>query len=238
MYVVKMFSPKQVQQQNAVAKEFFGNVLAKEMGLPVPKMAMIRLEKPFLESLPVRYKEIEQKSQRGLRFGCSYAPDFVIFDDALSQSKLNVNDMANVFAFDNFVYNLDRGGFRKKPNLLVRDGSFLLIDHEQIFPFADDPDVYNDSPIRAFLQENWAYPWHVHLFYPYLRALDISIRKMLFRPFLERLSRFDPFILEEPTHFLTEHAQPVGNIELIQDYLQTLQRDPERFGALLQKQFL
>jgi hypothetical protein len=33
-------------------------------------------------------------------------------------------------------------------------------------------------------------------------------------------------------------TQPVGNLELIQDYLLAVQRAPERFGALLQKQLI
>ena len=78
----------------------------------------------------------------------------------------------------------------------------------------------------------------MHLFFPYLCALSPSKKTDLFDTFLEQLHHFDPFILEEPAQFLLEHAQPIGNFELIQDYIKSVQRDPERFGALLQKQLL
>ncbi len=238
LYVVKMFTPKQVRQQNAVTKEVFGNVMARAFGLPVPDFAFIRFEKTFLETLPDEFREIEQKSQQGLRFGSRFASGYVIFDDTLPTTNLDLQAMANVYAFDNLVRNLDRGGFRKKPNLLVRDGSFLLIDHEQIFPFADDPDHYNDVPIRAFQQGKWAYPYEVHLFYPYLRNLPDDQKAKIFGTFVERFNRFSPSIIEEWAQWLTENAQSVGNVELIVDYLTAVQGASNAFATLLQKQLI
>ena len=144
--------------------------------------------------------------------------------------------MANVYAFDNLLRNLDRGGFRKKPNLLVRDDSFLLIDHEQIFPFADDPDYYNDAPIQGFRQGKWVYPYEVHLFYPYLSNLPGERKTKIFSTFVERLNHFSPSIIEDLAQWLSENAQSVGNVELIVDYLTAVQGAPNAFAILLQKQ--
>lgn len=238
LYVVKMFTPKQVRQQNAVAKEVFGNVLARAFELPVPDFALIRFDKTFLSTLLGEFREIEQKSQQGLRFGSRFASGYVIFDDTLPTTNLDLQTMANVYAFDNLVRNLDRGGFRKKPNMLVRDGSFLLIDHEQIFPFADDPDHYNDAPIQGFRQGKWAYPYEVHLFYPYLRNLPDDQKVKIFSTFVEQLNRFSPSIIEDWAQWLTENAQSVGNVELIVDYLTAVQSAPNAFAALLQKQLI
>ena len=238
LYVVKMFTPKQIRQQNAVAKEVFGNVLARSFNLPVPDFALVRFEQAFLETLSSEHREIEQNSHRGLRFGSRFASGYIIFDDALSAAHLDLATMGSVYAFDNLVRNLDRGGFRKKPNLLIRDGDFLLIDHEQIFPFADDPDHYNDAPIRDFQAGKWAYPYQEHLFYKYLQGTSQSQKEILFRNFMEQLRVLDLFLLEELAQYLTENHQPVGNLELILDYLTAVKRAPESFAALLQKQII
>lgn len=50
------------------------------------------------------------------------------------------------------------------------------------------------------------------------------------------LAHFDPFVLEDVATTLIEHAQSVGNIELLTDYFLTIQKDPTRFGELLQQQ--
>ncbi len=236
LYVVKMFTAKQVRQQNAVAKEVFGNVLAQSFSLPVPDFAFVRFEEAFLETLPDEYREIEQNTHRGLRFGSRFASGYAIFDDALPATHLDPITMGSVYAFDNLVRNLDRGGFRKKPNLLIRDGDFLLIDHEQIFPFADDPEHYNDAPIRDFQAGKWAYPYQVHLFYKYLQGRSQSQKEILFRNFIEQLRVLDLFLLEEYAQYLTENNQPVGNLELILDYLAAIKDAPEPFAALLQQQ--
>lgn len=238
LYVVKMFTPRQVQQQNSVAKEVYGNDLARAFDLPVPDMALIRFGKTFLETLPAAFREIEEKSQQGLRFASRFASGYVIFDDTLPAINLDLQSMANVYAFDNLIWNLDRGGFRKKPNLLVRDNSFLLIDHEQIFPFADDPDHYNDTPIRSFQQGQWLYSYDKHLFFPYLRNLAYDQKVKIFSTFVERLNGLSLSIIEDQAQWLSENAQPVGNTELITDYLTALQNAPDTFTALLQKQLL
>lgn len=69
-------------------------------------------------------------------------------------------------------------------------------------------------------------------------ALAESTKKIIFSDFVERLRLFDPFMLEDIAQFLIDNAHPVGNLELIQDYLLAVQRAPERFGALLQKQLI
>ena len=236
LFVVKMFTSKQIQQQNAVAKEVFGNVLATAFDLPVPEFVFVRFDTLFLETLPSEYRDIEQNSHRGLRFGSRFASGYAIWDNTLPAALLDLPMMASVYAFDNLLRNLDRGGFRKKPNLLIRDGSFLLIDHEQIFPFADDPEHYNDAPILDFRQGKWTYPYALHSFYPHLQSLPEVQKTKIFTIFAACLRRFDPYILEEWAQVLTENHQPVGNLELILDYLTVVKHSPEAFVYLLQKQ--
>jgi len=237
-FVVKMFAPKQVQQQHAVAKEVYGNVLAAGFGLPVPEAVLVRFSSEFVATLDPEAKSRYEQSQRGLRFATLYHEGYTIFGDQLPNSKVRDYDMASVYAFDNLIRNMDRGGERNKSNLLVRDEDYLLIDHELSFPFADDPENPNMTIIPAFLKGEWLYNHEKHLFYPYLKKSKLETKQKMFAPFIESLQRLDPHILEESGRFLTENGQLCADLETITEYLCTVQANPEIFLHILLRQLL
>ncbi len=235
-FVVKMFTPKQIQQQHAVAKEVYGNVLAAALDLLVPEAVLARFTPTFIATLDSEAKSRNAECHRGLRFASRHHEGYTIFGDQLPNSKIRDYDMASVYAFDNLVRNLDRGGERNKPNLLVRDEDYLLIDHEQIFPFADDPDNPNTTVVPAFLRGEWLYNHEKHLFYPYLKKMKPDTKKEMFTPFMESLRRLDPYLLEETSGFLSENGQLCADIDLITEYLCAIKANPEIFLGILQRQ--
>ena len=235
-YVVKMFTSDQVRQMNAVAKEVFGNILAAALNLPVPEWALVRFTPEFLATLPEDAKSRNEQCQRGLRFGSRYHEGYTIFGNQLINSRIRDYDMPSVYGFDNLVRNLDRGGYRNKPNLLINDDDYLLIDHEQIFPFANDPDDYNDKAIEEFSNNDWLYPYQVHLFHPYLNGLKPLKKIGLFDSFAQSLKALDPHIIENAAQFLTENGHSCGNVDLIIDYLSAVKNDIDKFIAILQRQ--
>lgn len=235
-YVVKMFTAKQINQQNAVAKEVFGNVLATVFSLPVPDWGLARFTPEFVETLSEEERKRHEQCHKGLRFASKHAEGYTIFGDQLINSKLNDYDMPSVYAFDNLVRNLDRGGYRNKPNLLINDDDYLLIDHELIFPFADDPDNYNDRVIQDFLNDKWDYPYHLHLFHGYLKKRRPSNKIGIFDQFSKSLKKLDPYVLEEAIQFLSENGHSCGNVELITDYLRAIKENTDKFIAILQSQ--
>jgi hypothetical protein len=235
-FVVKMFTQRQIQQQHAVAKEVYGNVLAAALHLPVPEAVLVRFTPEFIATLDAQAKSRHEQCHRGLRFATRHHEGYTIFGDHLPNSKVQDYDMASVYAFDNLIRNMDRGGERNKPNLLVRDEDFLLIDHELSFPFADDPDHPNSIVIPAFLRGEWVYNHEKHLFYPYLKKKRPDKKKAMFDSFMESLSRLDPYILEESSSFLSENGQLCADIDLITEYLCAVQANPEIFLGILQRQ--
>lgn len=234
-YVVKVFSVRQVEQQNAVAKEVFGNELAKAFNLPVPDFALIDFDSDFVATLPSEQQKLLQTKDGRLKFGSRMAEGFSLFDpNNLSQGKIRSYDIGSVFAFDNLVWNLDRGGERRKPNLLVNDLDFLLIDHELIFPFADDPENYNDTVLQAFRQKQWKYRYENHLFRPFLKKMRRASKQRVFETFHEYLRTLNPNLLDEPAASLQANGHPIGNLGLIKAYLTEIKRNDTTFIQLLQ----
>lgn len=231
-----MFNARQIQQQNAVAKEVYGNILAQALNLPVPEALLARFTPNFIATLPEEARIRNEQCHRGLRFASQHHEGATIFGDQLTNSKIQDYDMGTVYAFDNLIWNLDRGGERNKPNLLIQDDDYLLIDHELILPFADDPDIYNDAAIQSFLRNEWQYRYEKHLFYPYLKKMKPIKKEGLFTVFAKSLDKLDPYLLEDPAQFLTENGQPCGNIDLITDYLCAIKTNADSFINILQRQ--
>lgn len=235
-YVVKMFTTTQINQHFAVAKEVFGNVLANALFLSVPEAVLARFTPDFLSTLPEEARIRHEQCHRGLRFASKYYEGYTIFGHNLLNSKINDYDMPSIYAFDNLVQNLDRGGYHEKPNLLINDDDYLLIDHELIFPFANDPDEYDNRIIVDFLNNKWNYPYEKHLFQPFLKKKHSSKKVDIFNQFAKSLRGLDADILEEPAQFLSENGHSYGNLELITDYLRAIQENPAKFIAILQRQ--
>ncbi len=235
-YIVKMFTHKQITEQNAVAKEVYGNVLAQAFGLPVPRAVLARFNPDFLQTLSDEARNRNAECHRGLRFATEHVENATLFSDRIPKSIIKGLDLASLYAFDNLVWNLDRGGFRNKPNLLVCEGDYILIDHEQIFPFHNDPDQPNDALITNFLKGEWKYQHTQHLFYPYLKNNKKVLSSEPFSFFMKRLKEFDPEILSEKAQFLQENGHPCGDVEGIIDYLCTVKNKSDIFLHILNRQ--
>lgn len=234
--VVKMFTPNQLRQQHAVAKELYGNVLAHALQLPAPEAGLMRFDPDFIATLSPEHRTRHEACHKGLRFCTLHQEGYSTFDDHLIHSKVQDYDMAAVYAFDNLVWNTDRGGEHKKPNLLIRDEDYLLIDHEMIFPFANDPDQPNETYLRAFKQKKSFYPAQKHLFYPYLKKKQVQKKISLFDPFLTVLTKLNISVVERAADFLDENGHSKADLETILAYLCTVQADPDSFRHILLSQ--
>lgn len=218
-YVVKLFKHGYSRQAHPVAKEVFGNVMAQEFDLIVPGYALIRFGEQFIQDLPeqeaLRLREIPD----GLKFGSVEIPDAPIVDIRQQRSLLKSFNIGTIFAFDNLVWNLDRGGARSKPNLLVDDDKLILIDHEQIFPFANDtlaPDAYVMPPLE---QSAWYYPYDKHLFYPSLKRMSATEKVSVFDTFQYFLENLSLNPLDEVASELTHIGIEIGNYPVIRKHL-------------------
>lgn len=233
-FLAKMFTERQLSQQHAIAKELFGNVLAREFDLPTPEAGLINFSDIFIEhQLNKDEKDKLLQKHKGLKFGCEWANGMQIADPNNLKSHLKEYDLATIFAFDNFVLNLDRGGYRNKPNLLINDDNFLLIDHEQLFYFSDDVNAFHNAVITDFKNDVWNYQAEKHLFYPSLKSLSSKAKIDIFDTFWHYLKDLNVNVLDETASFLTKHNISIGNYNLIKEYMIEIKSKPDKFCNLL-----
>ena len=177
-YVMKLFKRKYVMENYSVAKEILVNELAKEFSLPVPDYALIDIDHKLLVDF-FKPEDLELLDD-GYKFCSEFNPHYVIFSPVISFKFLKDYDIANLFAFDNVIINTDRGGYRNKPNLLIKDDDMLLIDHEQTLPFINNQD--NEPNYFSYLLH---YPHQIHIAATYLKAL--RVKNGVFDEFFESL---------------------------------------------------
>lgn len=233
-FLAKIFTERQLLQQHAIAKELFGNILASEFELPVPKAGLINFSEIFIKyQLNDKEKKTLQTKAKGYKFGCEWVNGMHIVDANNLKSHFKEYDLATIFAFDNFVLNLDRGGYRNKPNLLLNDDDFLLIDHEQIFHFADDVTTSYNAVITDFRNDVWQYQAEKHLLYPFLKNLTPRVKQDIFGTFWHYLKGLNVDVLDKAELFLTENDISVGNDLLIKEYMTEIKAKPDKFCDLL-----
>lgn len=233
-FLAKMFTERQLSQQHAIAKELFGNVLAREFDLITPEAGLINFSEVFIEhQLSNDEKDKLLQKHKGLKFGCEWINGMQIADPNNLKSHLKDYHLATIFAFDNFVLNLDRGGFRNKPNLLIDDDDFLLIDHEQIFYFSDDVNASHNAVITDFKNDVWKYQAEKHLFYPSLKNLSPKAKNDIFGTFWYYLKDLNVNVLDETASFLKDNNISIGNYDLIKEYMVEIKSKPDKFCNLL-----
>lgn len=233
-YVVKIFRRKTLEEQHAIAKEVIGNTLARQFGLGVPEAALVHISKDFAQQF-LEPSEQEQLTSSGgdYHFCCAFEEGYYLATDALSRKYLQEYEVGSLYAFDFMIYNLDRGGWRQKPNLLLGDEGFLAIDHEQIFPFADNiPDFY--LGVMDKLQNGEGdYRYQNHLFYRLLKGYQKSKKQHLFDEFIEYLTRFEPDKIIAHEKQLRKLNVSTGHFDRIVAYLRWLSQNPAAFKKIL-----
>lgn len=164
-YVMKTYKKKFVSENYSVAKEILILELAKEFDLPVPDYGIVKIDNEDL--MEFYSKENVALLDEGYKFCTEYQEGFVIMSTIASPSFLKGYEIENLFAFDNLILNVDRGGFRNKPNLLLRDEEMLLIDHEQTFPFINS---FEKADLNYYSVFN-NYYCNNHIFWAVLKKL-------------------------------------------------------------------
>lgn len=232
-YVVKLFSPKTIEQQFAVGKEVFGNVLAKEFSLTVPDYALIDFGDDFIETLNDDHKQRLNKVDSGLKFGTVLKDGALNFSPALHKEHFKLEDFANVYAFDCLMYNVDRGRRIDKPNVLVNNEGFFLIDHEQSLHFADNQESHYNLIFNRFSEGRLDYPYTKHLFYNDLRSIDAFKKEHVFDEFIEYLTKMHTPKILAIGKSLSDNNISTGNYRRIFDYFCVLKRDINKVSKAL-----
>jgi hypothetical protein len=233
-YVVKLFSPKTIEEQHATGKEVLGNFLAAEFGLYVPDMALVEFDDLFVDFvLDDEQRAILARKDKGLKFASKLHEGMLLYSASLHKKYFKDWDFANIFAFDCLCYNLDRGRRTDKPNILVEDDNFLLIDHEQTFPFIDNLDGLYKQIIKGIEEERLDYQYQNHVFYSILKDMRTNDKKQIFDEFEMLLSNLDVNKIRNLIAALGELNIFVGDSQRLIEYLYTLKSNSKRFCNIL-----
>lgn len=229
-YVVKLFAPHHIEQQHAVAKEIWCNVIAEQFGLNVPNIALTCFDEYFVaEIMNDEQRNIYASKHGGWLFASRLESGLVPYSQAIHRNFLRNEDYANIYAFDALIYNIDRGKNPLKPNLLVEDDNYLLIDHEQSFPFIDNRTTFFQIILDKLSNYELDYRYERHLFYPLLKGLRPRNKELLFKEFKEGLTNLDIGQIEDLTDRLNSLNISTGNYDILIEYLYRLKRDADLF---------
>jgi len=211
-YVLKCYKSDYIDQNFTVAKEIFSTIIAQEFDLPVPDWGIIEFDNSELEGF--YSKDGIANLHSGYKFCCEYFEGYQLYNDFVSNSFLKEYHMENVFAFDNIILNVDRGGYRNKPNLLIGNSDFLLIDHELTFPFLNKWSVNNDIDFKSHFV---SYDHTKHIFYERLRK--VAKKESVFDEFYEGLRSLNLGKLQAIIDCFESFNIECGEKKAIFDYL-------------------
>lgn len=222
-YILKLFTEKQIEQGISVAKEIVCCELAQHFNLICPDYGVLNFD--HLEIKDLYDSERLLSLDKGYKFCSKFVEQSVIFNPLVTNSFLKDYDAASIFAFDFLIYNIDRGGIRNKPNLLINDEVFLLIDHELTFPFVDTDQVLS---YENYLRN---YPFKHHILYRYLKSL--RNKEHLFDEFLEMLKLLNINELNSIFDGLEAYNIPHRNRNKFIEYLAWAKQNVAIFERLL-----
>jgi hypothetical protein len=216
-YVVKLFTQSQVDEGFAVANEVFAHVLAKQFDLQCPSAALIQFPDIFYESLTSpQLQEFRSKDNR-LKFGCVYIENVNAYT---TKANIEIDDVASIYAFDLMIANGDRR--IKKPNILIQEPEYFLIDHELSCQITQ-------GHIQYFNEGKVMYrDFSKHIFYERLKH-EVSVDPDCFESFGEYLRTLNVSVLDSYSDQLEEHRHPIGDYQLFKEYLRLLKRNHHQF---------
>ncbi|MBX9389281.1 HipA family kinase [Streptomonospora nanhaiensis] len=123
MYVVKFVGAG--QGRKTLVAEVIAGELARRLGLPVPVLALVRVDAVIGRGEPDPEVQELIKASGGLNLGVDFLPGALGFDPLVFEVDAEL--AGRVLWFDAFIGNVDRTW--RNPNMLVWHGRPFLIDH-------------------------------------------------------------------------------------------------------------
>jgi hypothetical protein len=130
----------------ALIAEYLGGEIARALGLPVPELVFINLDKTFGQTeADEEIQELLQKSQ-GLNLGLHFLSGALNFDP--NTQEVDAKLASQVVWLDAYITNVDRT-FRNT-NLLLWHHELWLIDHGAAFYFHHSWDNWEEHAVSPF----------------------------------------------------------------------------------------
>lgn len=148
--VMKLYTTTQIESRNSVTAEVIGNILAKEFDFSVPEILFVQTTSNFFETIEnEELKNTLLQTDERLKFASVYIDSATKLEFGLELDFLETNiNLENLYAFDNFIRNGDRG--ERKTNMIIQTetAEIFLIDHEMAFDL-------NEETISNFQKKKW-----------------------------------------------------------------------------------
>lgn len=115
------------QGARALIAELIVGLLAAELGLPTPELALIDVPPPFGRSEPDQEIQDLLRASHGVNVGLRYLDGAFNFDGVAAGEFISADLAARIVWFDALITNPDRT--HRNPNLLIWQRKPWLIDH-------------------------------------------------------------------------------------------------------------
>lgn len=218
-FVMKLYDRK-YQKEEVIMREIIASVLALEFEIGSTESAFIRITREFIKTLRnSEYESQLQASGSKTKFASKLAEPVVVYSGSNPSKVIDKFDKANIYAFDNMILHRDRRII--KPNILLGDSSYYLIDNESCLVMPE----YAKSVLQA---NNFDYLYRQHLLLGELKKLrDKDFIFDTFESYLQGVANFNsiafvPDLLNELNH-------PCSNFYVIRDYLESVKQLSSRF---------
>jgi len=213
------------QGVKALIAEIIAGLLARELELPVPELALIDVPESFGKSEPDPEIQDLLRASHGLNFGMQYLDGAFNFDPAAAGEFISPDLAARIVWLDAFLSNPDRT--HRNPNLLIWNREPWLIDHgAALYVHHDWPSV-DEAKARA------SFPLiKSHVLLPASGEIDRADEQMadkLSTDMIERVVAAVPDTMLADPSVTTEFPTVTSARERYVSYLTTRLQSPRAF---------
>lgn len=224
-FVVKLYRTIDIEVRNKMTAEILGCLFAKEFDLYTPEPAIIEFTDEFRMTLSKESEEILSLLDERAKFGTEYYEGSFLFAPQTPFNDANqIIPIDTLYAFDYFICNRDRT--LKKPNLLVKEGNGILIDHEMALEI-------NDYTISNLKEGIWDKRYKYHLFFQLLKNSSSQQKENYFNEFEFYLQNLKINKFKEIFQQLKELGFSDLKEDLIQQYFSFAIENPSQFITIL-----
>lgn len=181
------------QGPKALIAELTAGELARSVGLPIPEIMFIELDREFARTEPDPEIQDLIRASEGLNLGLDYLPGALNYDPAAM--PVDAALASRIVWFDAFTSNVDRT--TRNPNLMVWHRQLYLIDHGAALYFHHDWANARDACEKPFvlIRDHVLLPFATQI-----AAVDAEMAALLPAAEIERIVALvpDDWLVDEP----------------------------------------
>lgn len=202
------------QGPKALIAELVAGELARRLGLPIPEILFVELDREFARTEPDPEIQDLIRASEGLNLGMDYLPGALNYDPAAM--PVDADLASRIVWFDAFTSNVDRTA--RNPNLMVWHRALYLIDHGAAMYFHHDWESAGTACEKPFVLIR------DHVLLPFasrIAAVDAELAARLPEAEIERIVGLvpDAWLIGEPA-FDTPEAYRQAYIDYLKRRLQ------------------